>query len=71
MEHSAQDVPRAVDEAEAAGEAVTHLPKSQLVVHHLHCHGELTFEQTAEVLGKTPGAVRGREIGVGRKKTTS
>jgi RNA polymerase sigma-70 factor (ECF subfamily) len=48
------------DQSEAVREAVQHLPESQRVVLHLHLHDELTYEQIAEVLGTTPGAVRVR-----------
>src|SRR5262245_4437272 len=40
--------------------AIKRLPESQRVVVHLHRYEELTFEQIAEVLGTTPGAVRVR-----------
>jgi RNA polymerase sigma-70 factor (ECF subfamily) len=40
--------------------AVARLPESQRVVVHLHRYEELTFEQIAEVLSTTPGAVRVR-----------
>jgi RNA polymerase sigma-70 factor (ECF subfamily) len=40
--------------------AIKRLPESQRVVVHLHRYEELTFEQIADVLGTTPGAVRVR-----------
>ena len=40
--------------------AIKRLPESQRVVVHLHRYEELTFEQIAQVLGTTPGAVRVR-----------
>lgn len=46
--------------AEAVRAAIKRLPESQRVVVHLHRYEELTFEQIAEVLGTTPGAVRVR-----------
>ena len=46
--------------AEAVRDAIKRLPESQRVVVHLHRYEELTFEQIAEVLGTTPGAVRVR-----------
>jgi RNA polymerase sigma-70 factor (ECF subfamily) len=45
---------------EAVRAAIKRLPESQRVVVHLHRYEELTFEQIAEVLGTTPGAVRVR-----------
>ncbi|MEP6652033.1 MAG: sigma-70 family RNA polymerase sigma factor [Myxococcales bacterium] len=45
---------------DAARAAIERLPESQRAVIHLHCQEELTFEQIAEVLGTTPGAVRVR-----------
>jgi len=48
------------DEAEAVRAAIARLPESQRAVLHLHCYEELTFEQIAEALGTTPGAVRVR-----------
>jgi RNA polymerase sigma-70 factor, ECF subfamily len=48
------------DQSEAIRNALEHLPESQRVVLHLHLHDELTYEQIAEVLGTTPGAVRVR-----------
>jgi RNA polymerase sigma-70 factor, ECF subfamily len=48
------------NKAEAVRAAIKHLPESQRVVVHLHRYEELTFEQIAEVLGTTPGAVRVR-----------
>jgi RNA polymerase sigma factor (sigma-70 family) len=50
----------ASNEVEAIRAAVNRLPESQRAVLHLHCHEELTFEQIAQVLGTTPGAVRVR-----------
>lgn len=50
----------ASNEVEAVRAAVNRLPESQRAVLHLHCHEELTFEQIAQVLGTTPGAVRVR-----------
>jgi RNA polymerase sigma-70 factor (ECF subfamily) len=47
-------------ELDAVRAAVDRLPESQRAVLHLHCHEELTFEQIAEALGTTPGAVRVR-----------
>jgi RNA polymerase sigma-70 factor, ECF subfamily len=47
-------------EVEAVRSAVEQLPESQRVVIHLHCQEDLTFEQIAEVLGTTAGAVRVR-----------
>jgi RNA polymerase sigma factor (sigma-70 family) len=46
--------------AEAVRAAIKRLPESQRVVVHLHRYEELTFEQIADVLGTTPGAVRVR-----------
>ena len=46
--------------AEAVRAAIKRLPESQRVVVHLHRYEELTFEQIAEVLGTTAGAVRVR-----------
>jgi RNA polymerase sigma-70 factor (ECF subfamily) len=48
------------EEAEAVRAAIARLPESQRAVLHLHCYEELTFEQIAEALGTTPGAVRVR-----------
>ena len=45
---------------EAVRAAVNALPESQRAVLHLHLHEELTFEEIAEVLGTSPGAVRVR-----------
>ena len=47
-------------EIEAVRAAVDRLPESQRAVLHLHLHEELTFEEIAEVLGTSPGAVRVR-----------
>lgn len=52
--------PEPSNEVDAVRTAVSRLPESQRVVLHLHCHEELTFEQIAQVLGTTPGAVRVR-----------
>lgn len=52
--------PDGEDDVDAARAAIARLPESQRAVLHLHCHEELTFEQIAEVLGTTPGAVRVR-----------
>jgi RNA polymerase sigma-70 factor (ECF subfamily) len=46
--------------ADAVREALGRLPESQRTVIHLHRYEELTFEQIAEVLGTSPGAVRVR-----------
>ncbi|HUK63644.1 MAG TPA: sigma-70 family RNA polymerase sigma factor [Dongiaceae bacterium] len=48
------------NKTEAVRAAIQRLPESQRVVVHLHRYEELTFEQIAEVLGTTPGAVRVR-----------
>ena len=45
---------------DAVRAAVNHLPESQRTVLHLHLHEELTFEEIAEALGTSPGAVRVR-----------
>jgi|SRR4051794_28501877 RNA polymerase sigma factor (sigma-70 family) len=50
----------AASKADAVRAAIRRLPESQRVVVHLHRYEELTFEQIAEVLGTTPGAVRVR-----------
>jgi RNA polymerase sigma-70 factor, ECF subfamily len=47
-------------EIEAVRAAVNRLPESQRAVLHLHLHEELTFDEIAEVLGTSPGAVRVR-----------
>ena len=47
-------------EIEAVRAAMNRLPESQRTVLHLHLHEELTFEEIAEVLGTSPGAVRVR-----------
>jgi RNA polymerase sigma-70 factor (ECF subfamily) len=52
--------PESSNEVEAVRAAVDRLPESQRAVLHLHCHEELTFEQIAQALGTTPGAVRVR-----------
>ena len=41
-------------------EAIKRLPESQRVVVHLHRYEELTFQEIADVLGTSPGAVRVR-----------
>jgi RNA polymerase sigma-70 factor (ECF subfamily) len=46
--------------AEDVRAALDRLPESLRVVVHLHCYQELTFEQIAEMLSTTPGAVRTR-----------
>jgi RNA polymerase sigma factor (sigma-70 family) len=48
------------NKTEAVRAAIHHLPESQRVVVHLHRYEELTFEQIAQVLGTTAGAVRVR-----------
>ena len=48
------------DELERVRAAIQLLPESQRAVLHLHCYEELTFEQIAEALDTTPGAVRVR-----------
>jgi len=48
------------DQLDLVRAAVARLPESQRVVVHLHRYEELTFEQIAEVLATTPGAVRVR-----------
>ena len=60
MELPAQHFLVPADEVEAARDAITRLPEAQRVVLNLHCRGELSCEQLAEVLGTTPGAVRVR-----------
>ncbi len=50
----------AAGEIEAVRAALSRLPESQRAVLHLHLHEELTFEEIAEVLGTSPGAVRVR-----------
>lgn len=52
--------PNGAGEIEAVRAAVNRLPESQRTVLHLHLHEELTFEEIAEVLGTSPGAVRVR-----------
>ncbi|HVV51500.1 MAG TPA: RNA polymerase sigma factor [Polyangia bacterium] len=47
-------------EIEAVRAAVDRLPESQRAVLHLHLHEGLTFEEIAQVLGTSPGAVRVR-----------
>jgi RNA polymerase sigma factor (sigma-70 family) len=46
--------------ADAVRAALARLPESQRTVVHLHRYEELTFEQIAEVLGTSNGAVRVR-----------
>jgi RNA polymerase sigma-70 factor (ECF subfamily) len=41
-------------------DAILRLPESQRVVLHLHTYEELTFQEIADILGTTPGAVRVR-----------
>ncbi len=48
------------DHCEAVREAIRRLPDSQRVVIHMHQYEGLTFEQIAERLKTTPGAVRVR-----------
>jgi RNA polymerase sigma-70 factor, ECF subfamily len=48
------------NEIEAVRAAIDGLPESQRAVLHLHLHEALTFEEIAEVLGTSPGAVRVR-----------
>ena len=50
----------AKNEIEAVRAAIDSLPESQRAVLHLHLHEALTFEEIAEVLGTSPGAVRVR-----------
>jgi RNA polymerase sigma factor (sigma-70 family) len=50
----------AKNEIEAVRVAINGLPESQRAVLHLHLHEALTFEEIAEVLGTSPGAVRVR-----------
>jgi len=57
--HSSAEIDRG-SKADAVRAAIKSLPESQRVVVHLHRYEELTFEQIAEVLGTTPGAVRVR-----------
>lgn len=52
--------PEPADEIEAVRAAIQRLPESQRTVLHLHCTEELTFEQIAERLNTSPGAVRVR-----------
>ena len=52
--------PTANEHHEAVREAIRQLPESQRVVIHLHQYDGLTFEQIAERLHTTPGAVRVR-----------
>jgi RNA polymerase sigma-70 factor (ECF subfamily) len=60
VEGAPVDSGEATDEVEAVRVALARLPESQRVVLHLHRYEGLTFEQIAEVLGTTPGAVRVR-----------
>jgi RNA polymerase sigma factor (sigma-70 family) len=55
-----QDQSNDAGRTEAVRDAIKRLPESQRVVVHLHRYEELTFEQIAEVLGTTSGAVRVR-----------
>jgi RNA polymerase sigma factor (sigma-70 family) len=57
---TADDQSSTSNRTEAVRAAIKRLPESQRVVVHLHRYEELTFEQIAEVLGTTPGAVRVR-----------
>ncbi len=50
----------AKNEIEAVRAAIDGLPESQRAVLHLHLHEALTFEEIAQVLGTSPGAVRVR-----------
>jgi RNA polymerase sigma-70 factor (ECF subfamily) len=50
----------AKNEIEAVRAAIAGLPESQRAVLHLHLHEALTFEEIAQVLGTSPGAVRVR-----------
>jgi RNA polymerase sigma-70 factor, ECF subfamily len=52
--------PEPADEIEAVRAAIQRLPESQRTVLHLHCNEELTFEQIAQRLQTSPGAVRVR-----------
>lgn len=52
--------PEPPDEIEAVRAAIQRLPESQRTVLHLHCTEELTFEQIAQRLQTSPGAVRVR-----------
>ena len=52
--------PEPADEIEAVRAAIQRLPESQRTVLHLHCTEELTFEQIAQRLKTSPGAVRVR-----------
>ncbi len=60
VEAPADEQANAANRTEAVRAAIKHLPESQRVVVHLHRYEELTFEQIAQVLGTTPGAVRVR-----------
>jgi RNA polymerase sigma-70 factor, ECF subfamily len=60
MESPSEDAQEACDAAEAVRVALARLPESQRAVLHLHRYEGLTFEQIADVLGTTPGAVRVR-----------
>ncbi|HSY41361.1 MAG TPA: RNA polymerase sigma factor [Polyangia bacterium] len=50
----------AKNEIEAVRLAIDGLPESQRAVLHLHLHEDLTFEEIAQVLDTSPGAVRVR-----------
>lgn len=52
--------PAPEEHQEVVREAIRRLPESQRVVIHLHQYDGLTFEQIAERLATTPGAVRVR-----------
>jgi RNA polymerase sigma-70 factor (ECF subfamily) len=58
--HSSQQQIDEASRSDAVRAAMKHLPESQRVVVHLHRYEELTFEQIAQALGTTPGAVRVR-----------
>lgn len=49
-----------VREGDEVRAAIARLPESQRVVLHLHTYEELTFQEIANILGTTPGAVRVR-----------
>lgn len=48
------------DAADAMRSALESLPETQRIVVHLHRYEEMTFEQIAQALGSTPGAMRVR-----------